>query len=158
MTLKIILPCFLICLFGQNNFAQGSNSEFYSEANGTIGDRIKVNAVGFRTKNSIVPFYEMVQKRFGVPKSDGQFFLYGGYNKKWTKSKILLRVSSSIEIGLDSSKSNTIFIFAETKNKIDLLKPGTSSYKKIKAYFLFLFNKIIKNGEPDNFNWMKEQT
>ncbi|WP_460552898.1 hypothetical protein [Ferruginibacter profundus] len=152
MTIKRILTLFLFCILGQLLFAQDSTSKFYPEANGTIGNRTHVNALSFRTQNVTTPFFDALHKRFSTPKSDGEFLQFNGHNKNWSKNKIIIRTSSSIDINLDRSKTNTIFIFVETTNKYDLLKPTRTSYKKIVKYFWVLFNKTIKNGKSDNFD------
>lgn len=97
-------------------------------------------------------FFDALHKRFSTLKSDDEFLQFSGYNKNWSKSKIIIRISSSIDINLDSSKTNTVFIFVETTNKYDLLKPTRTSYKKIVKYFFVLFNKTIKNGKLEDFN------
>ena len=152
MTIKRIPTLFLFCILGQLLFAQDSTSEFYPKANGTIGNRTHVNALSFRTQNVTTPFFDTLHKRFSTLKNDGEFLQFSGHNRNWSKSKIIVRSSSSIDINLDSSKTNTVFIFVETINKYDLLKPQRTSYKKIEKYFLTLFNKTIKNGNLDDFN------
>ena len=152
MTKKYSLIFFLFLIFGQSLFAQDSTSKFYPEANGTIGNRIHINAVSFRTQNVTTPFYKALRKRFLTLKNDGEFLQFSGYQKSWSKRKIIIRISSSIDIDLDSSKTNTVFIFVETTNKYDLLKPQRSSYKRIVKYFLTIYNRTIKNGKLDSFN------
>ena len=152
MTIKRIPTLFLFCIFGQLLFAQDSTSEFYPQANGTIGNRTHVNALSFRTQNVTTPFFDTLHLRFSTLKNDGEFLQFSGHNRNWSKSKIIIRISSSIDINFDSSKTNTVFIFVETINKYDLLKPQRTSYKKIVKYFLTFFNKTIKDGKLDNFN------
>lgn len=152
MTIKSILTIFLFCPFGQLLFAQDATSEFYPKANGTVGNRTNVSALSFRTQNVTTPFFEALHTRFSTLKTDGEFLQFSGYNKDWSKSKVIIRISSSIDIDPDSSKTNTVFIFVETTNKYDLLKPTRTSYQKIATYFLGLFNKTIKNRKSDNFN------
>ncbi len=132
-------------------FAQLQKSEFYPEANGTIGKRTKVNALSFRTPNTTNAFYKSLNKRFGKPTIDGYFLLYSGYNKDWSKSKIIIRVRKSTDANLDGSKTNTVFIYVETKNAVDLLQPHSPSYKQIKKYFLTLFRTKVKNQKLDDF-------
>ena len=152
MIRKYTFLLFLFCYFTNSAGAQHTASEFFGEANGTIGRRDKVNAIGFRTQNVTAPFFAALKKRFGNPRQGERFLIYSGYNKYWSKNKVIIRIGPSIDTGLDGSKTNTLFIFVETKNKNDLLKPNTASYKKIKKYFLSLFNKTIKNGKPDSFD------
>ena len=152
MTKKYILVLFLFFILGRPLFAQDTTSEFYPKANGTIGNRAHVNAVSFRTQNVTAPFFKVLHKRFTTLKKDGEFLQFSGYNKNWSKSKIIIRISSSVDINLDNSKTNTVFIFVETTNKYDLLTPQRRSYKKIMKYFLALFNKTIKNGKLDKFD------
>jgi hypothetical protein len=151
MIKKIIFVLLLSCIGWQKIMAQDSTSTFYPEANGTIGKRTHVNAVSFSTQNTTAPFLEVLRKKFRVLKNDGEFLRFSGYNKNWSKDKLIIRVSSLVQINLDKSKTNAVFIFVETVNGYDLLQPQRSSCKKIIQYFSGLFTETIKNGKPDDF-------
>lgn len=151
METRIILLVLLFGLARINSFSQDSTSKFYPEANGTVGSRKNINALSFMTQNETAPFFEAVKKEFGTPIREDRFLRYDTRNKDWGEGKIVLRISEFIQIDLDQTKSKSVFIFVETMDQQDLLKPNTKSYEKIKQYFLNLFNETIRNGSPETF-------
>ena len=151
MTRKIFILLFSF-VFIQNLLAQNAKSEFYPEGSGTLYGREKISSIAFATQNSVDTFFKVLTKRFGSPIDDGNFIIYKSLDKEWADKQIIIRISRSIQIDLDSSQSNIVFIFAETKKRTDLLKPTTSSYRKIMNYFFALYNKLIKNGKADTFD------
>ena len=147
------LTLFILALIlSVNLIAQEQKSTFYSEADGTIGNRTHVNAVSFGTTNTTTVFYKTLRKRFGKPRNDGYFQVYTAYNRNWSKSKIVIRIQPSIDKNLDGSMTNTVFIYVETIKKIDLLRPQSSSRNKIVNYFRRMFKSTIEYQPADKFN------
>ena len=146
--MKPLITLLLIIIHSQFCFCQSFKNEFYPNANGTIYNR-KVNALSFITKEPIDTFLHSLTKRFGSPIHDGNLYIFKGYNKYWTREQVIIRIEPSTLIGLDSGRYNDVFIFVETKKRLDLLNKKRSSYKKIEKYFLELYIQTVKTLKAD---------
>jgi len=150
--LRLILLVYCFFAITEGLRCQSGKSSFYPEGYGMLYKRKNVNFVSINTENKIEPFMKELNRQFGSPIVAGEYTIYKYTNRRLSDKKIIVRISQAMQIDLDKKKSNTLFIYVETQDHLDLLKPKTSSSKELKAYFNNLFLKEVVNAPLDNFN------
>ena len=150
--LRSFLVIFFFFHFTEISLCQSGKSTFSPDGYGMLYKRKNVNFVAINTENKIEPFMKELNRQFGSPIVVGEYTIYKYTNRRLSDKKIIVRISQAMQIDLDKKKSNTLFIYVETQDHLDLLKPKTSSSKELKAYFNNLFLKEVVNAPLDNFN------
>ena len=151
----MLRPLFFIFLFFLNSevsLCQSGKSTFYPDGYGVLYKRKNVNFVSVTTENKVEPFFKELNLQFGSPIIAGDYTIYKYINPRLSDNKIIIRISQAIQIDLDNKKSNTLFIYAETQDHVDLLHPQKISSKELKTYFNKLFLKKVVNAPLDTFD------
>ena len=150
--LRLLFFIFLFCFFSEVSLCQSGKSTFYPEGNGMLYKRKNINFVSINTENTVKPFFNELNRQFGSPIVAGEYTIYKYINRRLSNSKIVIRISQAIQTDLDNKRSNTLFIYVETKDHLDLLLQAKASSKELKSYFNKLFLKEVANAPLDTFD------
>ncbi len=150
--LRISFLMFLLFSLCKVSLCQKGNSTFYPDGYGMLYERKNVKFISINTENKVEPFFRELNRQFGAPILAGEYTIYKYINKRLSNKKIVIRISRAVQVDLNNKRSNTLFIYIETQNHVDLLDPKKSSSKELKSYFNNLFLKAVVNAPLDNFS------
>jgi hypothetical protein len=148
---RLCLLTFLLFILSGVSLGQSGKSTFYPDGYGTLYKRKNVNIISINTENKIDSFFRELDREFGSPITAGEYTIYKYINRRLSNKKIVVRISQAVQVDLNQKKSNTLFIYVETQQHVDLLDPKKGSSKELKSYFRNLFLKSIINASLDNF-------
>jgi hypothetical protein len=141
-----------LLLFSNTCFCQSGTSHFYEEGYGRLLGREHVYFVSINTENKTDSFFKVLSKRLGKTRFVDGYAVYQCKRPHWTKEKVVIRIQQAQQTDLNKETSNTLFIYAETESKHDLLTPKSKSYRQVKSYFKALYDKMIVNAAIERFN------
>ena len=150
--LRLKFFIFLSFVLSEVCLGQSGKSTFYPDGYGMLYKRENVNFVSINTENKVEPLFKELNRQFGSPIIAGEYTIYKYINRRLSSRKIVVRISQAIQTDLNNRKSNTLFIFVDTQNHLDLLRPQKLSSKELKTYFNKLFLKEVVNAPLDTFD------
>ena len=149
---RLVLLIFFFFVLPEVSLCQSGKSTFYPDGYGMLYNRKNVNFISINTENKIEPFFNELNREFGSPIIAGEYTIYKYINRRLSNKRIVIRISQAMVIDLNNKKSNSLFIYIETQNHVDLLNSKKSSSKELKSYFKNLFSKQIVSAPLDNFD------
>lgn len=115
--------------------------EIIGEGTSQLNNGKIVNCFFLDSEKSLDPIYDNLEKSFGQPRIDSNYVLYKIYKPDWFRDTITIRIEEVSLIDTNQKQINQMFISAESKTLMDILKPEMKTNRLIKKFFHNLYKK-----------------